>query len=101
MTSKKTQLDKTVSALSTVSAVVEKLSLEIKESSGHVEDAKSSMAAQNEKGQVLSALLRQKERGAMPGMCGRLVRGVCGRMVRGVCCEGHYILCTPIQESLL
>ncbi len=57
-----------------MSRVVEELSLEIKENSGHVEDARSSMAAQNEKGQVLSALLRQKENGALPGICGRLVR---------------------------
>ncbi len=82
LSSKKKQLVKTQSDLEKVSTLTEKLSQEVKESNGHVEEAKSSMAAQNERGQVLTALLRQRDTGALPGICGRLVSG----------CEGEYCI---------
>ena len=81
--SKKKELTKIQSELKVLSDAAEKLSAQLKDSSGHVEEAKSSLAAQNERGKVLSALLRQKESGALPGICGRLV-SVCVRVEGGL-----------------
>ena len=70
---KKKDLSKCQSEFKVLSEAAEKLSRQLKESSSHMEEAQSSLYAQKEKGQVLSALLRQKENGSLPGICGRLV----------------------------
>ena len=64
---KKKDLSKCQSELKVLSEAAEKLSRQLKGSSSHMEEAQSSLSAQKEKGQVLSALLRQKENGSMPG----------------------------------
>ena len=46
---------------------------QVRASRGHVEEARSALQAHRSRGQVLGALMEQKESGAIPGIHGRLV----------------------------
>ena len=47
----------------------------VRASRGQVEEARSALQAHRSRGQVLRALVEQRENGALPGIHGRLVRG--------------------------
>lgn len=47
---------------------------QVRVSRGQVEEARSALQAHRSRGQVLRALMEQKESGAIPGIHGRLVR---------------------------
>lgn len=74
--SKKQELSRAEKELGRLSESCAELHQQVRASRGHVEEARSALQAHRSRGQVLGALMEQKESGAIPGIHGRLVSEV-------------------------
>ena len=71
--SKKQELSKAENELARLNDTCTELHQQVRLSRGQVEEARSALQAHRSRGQVLRALMEQKESGAIPGIHGRLV----------------------------
>ena len=71
--SKKQELSKAENELARLNETCAELHQQVRLNRGQVEEARSALQAHRSRGQVLRALMEQKESGAIPGIHGRLV----------------------------
>ena len=72
--SKRAELTKAEKELAGLNDDCAKIHQQVREGRGQVEEARSALQAHRSRGQVLQALVEQRESGAIPGIHGRLVR---------------------------
>ncbi len=82
--SKKQELSKAEKELGRLSNSYAELHQAVRASRGHVEEARSALQAHRSRGQVLRALMEQKESGAIPGIHGRLVSKTIQKQICGI-----------------
>ncbi len=70
---KRKDLQKSESELKVVEETFEKLTRQLREGRGRVEEARSALESHKKRGQVLECLMQQRDAGNIPGICGRLV----------------------------